>query len=98
MGEAHERAKLDLAPRILRPGQQVQVDLKNAMQRECECGCKFFIMVNTVFTVSALVSPIGQELIVQQPVLVCKDCGELLKNKEAMKPVEEEGEKGVTNG
>ena len=63
----------------LLPGQQIQVDLKNAKQRECECGCKYFIPVVQVFTVSALVSPTGQELAVQQPVLVCMECKSLLK-------------------
>jgi hypothetical protein len=74
--------------RPLRPGQQIQVDLKNAMPRQCECGCKYFIPVVQVFTVSALLSPTGQELTAQQPVLVCMECKALLKNKELIKPVE----------
>ncbi len=85
MGEAHERSKLGLAPRILEQGQQIQVDLKNAVPRQCECGCKYFIPVVAVFTVSALVSPIGQELTAQQPVLVCMECKKMLKNKEVDK-------------
>lgn len=59
--------------------QQIQVDLKNATPRVCDCGCKYFMPVIAVYTVSALVSPTGQELTAQQPVLICKDCGELLK-------------------
>jgi hypothetical protein len=58
----------------LQPGQQIQVDLKNAVPKVCECGCKFFIPVVMCFTVSALVSPTGQELLAQQPVLVCLGC------------------------
>jgi len=63
----------------LQPGQQIHVDLKNAMQKVCECGCRYFIPVVAVYTVSALVSPTGQELTAQQPVLLCMNCKELLK-------------------
>jgi hypothetical protein len=58
---------------------QIQVDLKNATQRTCQnmigdhsgigtvtehmCGCKYFMPVVAVYTVSALLSPTGQELI-----------------------------------
>lgn len=65
--------------KTLAPGQQIQVDLKNATPRVCDCGCKYFMPVIAVYTVSALVSPTGQELTAQQPVLICKDCGEVLK-------------------
>jgi len=65
--------------KTLAPGQQIQVDLKNATPRVCDCGCKYFMPVIAVYTVSALVSPTGQELTAQQPCLICKDCGELLK-------------------
>jgi len=57
----------------------IQVDLKNADPKICGCGCKYFIPVVQVFTVSALLSPTGQELAAQQPVLICMDCKELLK-------------------
>ena len=43
--------------KTLAPGQQIQVDLKNATQRVCDCGCKYFMPVIAVYTVSALVSP-----------------------------------------
>jgi len=58
----------------LQNGQQIQIDLKNATPKKCECGCEFFVPCVKLFTVSALVSPTGQELTAQQPVLVCKDC------------------------
>jgi hypothetical protein len=32
-----------------------------------------------VYTVSALVSPTGQELIAQQQILICMDCKEPIK-------------------
>lgn len=83
MGEARDRMKMGLAPRILKQGEQITVDLKNAISRQCECGCKYFIPVIQVYTVSALVSPVGQELTAQQPVLVCMECKALLNLKSA---------------
>ena len=74
--------------------QQIFVDLKNATKKVCErvivgdiinkipehiCGCELFIPCVSVFTVSALLSPTGQELMMQQPVLVCMDCRKVLK-------------------
>jgi len=90
MGEAARRLKMGMMPRGMNPGQpqQIQVDLKNATQRACECGCKFFIPVVQVFTVSALVSPVGQELTAQQPVLICMDCKKLLGAKPEGKTIE----------
>jgi hypothetical protein len=63
----------------LLPGQQIQVDLKDAVPRACECGCKYFIPVVAIYTLSALLSPTGQELTAQQPVLVCMECKKILK-------------------
>jgi len=79
MGEAARLRDKGIQFKQLQPGQPIQVDLKNATQRACECGCKYFIPVVAVYTVSALVSPTGQELTAQQPVLICRNCGELLK-------------------
>jgi len=74
MGEARRRAEIGLAPR--NGQQQIQIDLKNAKQMECsECGCKHFDMVHTLWHVSALVSPVGQEMIAPQPRYVCHKCG-----------------------
>ena len=79
MGEAERRKQMGLGPRTLHPGQPIQVDLKNANPKVCECGCKYFIPVVAVFTVSVLVSPTGKELTVQLPVLVCMECKVVLK-------------------
>ena len=79
MGEAKRRRELGLGPRAVRPGEQVMVDLKNATQRACECGCKYFVPVVTVYIVSALVSPTGQELTAQVPVLICMECKKVLQ-------------------
>jgi hypothetical protein len=58
----------------MRPGEQIQVNVKDAIPKACDCGCKYFIPVVQVYKVSALMSPTGQELTAQQPVLVCMDC------------------------
>ena len=83
MGEAQRRIGMGLVPKGIKPGQpiQVEIDLKNATPRLCECGCKYFIPVMTVFIVSALVSPIGKELTAQVPALICRECGEVLEVK-----------------
>jgi hypothetical protein len=80
MGEAIRVNQFGPQARINRPShnpQPIQVDLKNAIPRECKCGCAIFIQGVKLYTISALVSPTGQELIAQQPVLVCKNCGEV---------------------
>ena len=80
MGEAKNRMdRTGYQMRPLQPGQQVQVDLKNAVPTECSCGCKYFTQVVQVFRISALMSPTGQELTAQQPVLLCLECKEPLK-------------------
>ena len=73
MGEANRRREAGFM-RPLNPGEQIQVDLTNATPKECMCGCRNFEPVIRVFIVSALLSPTGQELMAQQPVLVCCDC------------------------
>ena len=79
MGEANRLRENGVQFKQLRPGEQIQVDLKNATPKVCECGCKYFIPVVMLYTVSALVSPTGQEMMAQQPVLVCQRCGEAVK-------------------
>lgn len=86
MGEARRRMEAGLMPqntkpslRPLLPGEQIQIDLKNATPKVCECGCKYFIPVVACYTVSALVSPTGQELTAQQPILICMECKSLMK-------------------
>lgn len=77
MGEAKRHKAMGLVPRILKPGEQIQVGpeiLKHAVPKVCPCGCKFFIPVVAVSTISALVSPVGQSLTIQQPYLVCMEC------------------------
>lgn len=57
---------------------QIQVDLSKAAQRSCACGCQYFQHALTVHTVSALLSPTGQELTAQVPVLICMECKAVL--------------------
>jgi len=64
---------------LQQPGQQMQVDLKDAVPVKCECGGKYFTQAIQVYKISALLSPNGQELIAQQPCLICLDCKEVLK-------------------
>ena len=77
MGEAQRRRDLGLMPQQ----QQINVDLSNATPRLCECGCKYFVPVMTIFMVSALLSPIGKELTAQVPALICRECGTVLEVK-----------------
>ena len=58
------------------PGQQIPIDMRNAKRRACPCGCNVFVQEVAIYTISAVVSPIGQELTVQQPLLVCMACRE----------------------
>lgn len=83
MGEAKRRMDLGLMPQMPQPGQpmQINVDLDKATQRACECGCKYFVPMVTIYVVSALLSPVGKELTAQVPVLLCKECGEVFNVK-----------------
>ena len=82
MGESKRRIEQGLSMRPLKQGEQIQVDIKNAVPRYCSCGGKYFLPAVSVYIISALLSPTGQELLVQQPVLTCMDCKELLKLEE----------------
>ncbi len=74
MGEANRMRENGIQFKQLKPGQQIQVDLKNAVAKICVCGSELFTPAVKVFTVSALVSPTGQEMVAQLPVLVCMAC------------------------
>ena len=88
MGEANRMRENGIQFKQLQPGQQIQIDLKNAVPKVCQaqknfgaseiCGCDLFIPAVKVFTVSAIVSPTGQEMMAQQPVLVCMACNTAL--------------------
>lgn len=69
--------------RTLRPGEQVPVTpemMKSATPKVCSaCGCECFMQAVTVCTISALVSPVGQELAIPKAVLVCLECKKVLE-------------------
>ena len=81
MGEARQLRDRGIQFKQLKPGEPIPIDLKDGVRKSCECGCQYFIPVIAVYTISPLVSPTGQELIAQQPVLVCMDCKTLLNVK-----------------
>ena len=80
MGEAARRRKFMMQNGIKPAGQpqQIKVDLSKSPPRACACGCKYFIPAVTVHTISALMSPTGQELTAQVPALICLECKEPL--------------------
>lgn len=81
MGEANRVAQFGPQARVNHhhpQAQQIQVDLKNATPKVCSCGCDIFTPAVRLYTVSALVSPTGQELLAQQPCLVCYDCRQVV--------------------
>jgi hypothetical protein len=77
MKKAKNQRSARLKP--INSGDQIQVDLKNATQKVCTCGCTYFLPVVSVFTVSALASPTGQEIAAHKPALICMECRELLE-------------------
>ncbi len=84
MGEAKRLRDMGIQMKALQPGQQIQIGpeaLKNAIPAVCECGCQLFIPAMKVYTISALMSPTGQELTANQAVLVCQKCQKVLEGK-----------------
>ena len=83
MGEANRVAQFGPMARVNRNNQQLQqieIDMKNATPKKClVCGSELFTSAIKLYTVSALLSPTGQELLAQQPVLICNNCGEIVK-------------------
>lgn len=79
MGEAKRLREQGIQFKQPQANQQITVDINNATPKLCDCGCLFFIPVVRMFKVSALLSPTGKELMVQQPVLICIDCKAILK-------------------
>ena len=79
MGEAAIRKQF-MMQNGMQPGrqQQIKVDLSKSPPRACACGCTYFTQAVTVHTISALVSPTGQELTAQVPVLICLECKAVL--------------------
>ena len=70
--------------------QQFDVDLSTATQRKCKCGCLYFTSAAALYTVSALVSPNGQELVANVPVMICCNCKEVMTNPMTLDAVKKE--------
>ena len=55
--------------------QQIQVDLKDAVQLCCaNCHCPTFTQGFYLHKLSALLSPTGQDLTINQPIFICSNC------------------------
>lgn len=73
---------MDQKIKAINPNQPIMITpevLKNATVKACSCGCECFIQAVKAYHISALISPTGQEMMAQQPVLVCMECKEVLK-------------------
>jgi hypothetical protein len=81
MGEATRRNNLSQFPNQHHAPQpqQIQVDLKDATPKLCSCGCAIFQLGIMCYTISAIISPTGQELLAQQPVIVCMECKKVME-------------------
>ena len=55
----------------------MQVDLSKATDIVCKCGSKLFRGVVAMKTLSALVSPTGQETLVPMKLYACIKCDEI---------------------
>jgi hypothetical protein len=72
---------------------QFEVDIKNTTEITCTCGSKYFTGAVMLRKVSAIVSPTGQEMIAQQPVIICVKCHEPYVSDEMRKFIDMEPEK-----
>ncbi len=90
--ESRGRLELGVGPRMhpMRPGEKIQVDLKNSTPKLCQkCGGRYFQQVFVLLSVSALVSPIGKEMVASQPVFICLECKTLLEGNVGKEAKEE---------
>ena len=55
----------------------MQMDLSKATDLVCKCGSKLFRPVMAIKTLSALVSPTGQETLVPMQLYACIKCDEV---------------------
>jgi len=76
MSEHKLRDLSGLPPKNPKPMQiqQIPIDVTDEQRIACECGCRYFIPVLELYTVSALVSPLGKDTLAQKPALICMEC------------------------
>jgi len=81
MGEARRVMQMGAGARGPMPGQpqQIQVDITKTTINPCECGHDLFVPAIRRRKISALLSPTGTELPVNEAVMVCMKCGALGK-------------------
>jgi len=81
MGEAARRAALGIPPRGQIQRIQIQIDPEKDKPVACECSSTIFEPAIRVYKIPAVhpQNPTGAELITNQQVLVCRQCGRLLK-------------------
>ena len=96
MGEAKRREMMGLPPRgMANQPMQITINPSRDERVTCECGCDLFVSVIEAYRISALVSPVGQEMLAQRPVLACLKCNKVLMNadwvKESNAPTPDDG-------
>jgi hypothetical protein len=57
----------------------IQVDFSQTKQQECICSNKTFLPAFNLGILSSILSPTGQEMMVQRSVWTCVKCGEPLQ-------------------
>jgi hypothetical protein len=51
--------------------------IRNSKGEKCVCGCKVFRQAYLLRTISGLLSPSGEPMIIPVPVFVCDACGDI---------------------
>ena len=51
--------------------------IRNSKMEKCVCGCKVFNQAYLLRTVSGLLSPSGEPMIIPVPVFICEACGDI---------------------
>ena len=99
MGEARRRMELRnqgmLPPLPQGQPRQIEVDLTHAKQIQCKCGGKVFLQGINLFSISAIVSPTGQDLIANKPVRCCARCFEPAGPESTLAEEKEEAPKEI---
>lgn len=71
----------------------MNIDVDKLDNVTCDCGNDTFLQVFKLKHISALISPNGQEGIINIPFLVCSSCGkdyqEIVKSKQESKLIKE---------
>lgn len=74
MGEARRRMLAGQSP-INGKVQQFVINVEGKEPIPCSCGCVYFRGAAKLYKISAIESPTGQEMVVEQVVALCIACG-----------------------